>query len=68
MVFFDAANLWHADYDSGVGQSSQIRSSVGVASNVYTPIGPLNFVLAQSLSEAPSDTTETFRFQIGTSF
>ena len=68
VVFFDAANLWHADYDSGVGQSSQIRSSVGVASNVYTPIGPLNFVLAQSLSEAPSDTTETFRFQIGTSF
>ena len=67
-VFFDAANLWHADYDSAVGQSSVIRSSVGVATNVFTPIGPLNFVLAQSISEAPSDTTETFRFQIGTSF
>jgi len=64
----DVANLWHADYDSAVGQSSKLRSSVGVATNMFTPIGPLNFVIAQSLSEAASDKTETFRFQIGTSF
>ena len=67
-IFMDVANLWHADYDSAVGQSSKLRSSVGVATNMFTPIGPLNFVIAQSLSEAASDKTETFRFQIGTSF
>ena len=67
-VFMDTANLWHADYDGTVGQSSKIRSSFGIASNVYTIIGPLNFVLAQNLSKADSDLTETFRFQIGTSF
>ena len=64
----DMANLWHTDYDSTVGQSSKIRSSVGIATNMFTPVGPLNFVFAQSLSELDSDMTETFRFQIGTSF
>ena len=67
-VFVDAANLWHADYSSSVGQSSKIRSTVGVATNMFTPIGPLNFVLSQNLSKADSDQTESFRFQIGTSF
>ena len=66
--FVDFANLWHADYDATVGQSSIIRSSIGIATNMYTPIGPLNFVLAQDLSAADSDTTQTFKFQIGTSF
>ena len=67
-VFLDAGNLWHADYDGTVGQSSKIRSSVGFATNMYTPIGPLNFVFAQKLSSAPSDITQTFKFEIGTSF
>ena len=67
-IFMDMANLWHTDYDSTVGQSSKIRSSVGIATNMFTPVGPLNFVFAQSLSELDSDMTETFRFQIGTSF
>ena len=66
--FVDFANLWHADYDASVGQSSIIRSSIGIATNMYTPVGPLNFVLAQDLSAADSDTTQTFKFQIGTSF
>ena len=67
-AFLDIGNLWHADYDSTVGQSSVIRSSIGIATNLYTPIGPLNFVFAQDLSSADSDTTQQFKFQIGTSF
>ena len=67
-AFLDLGNLWHVDYDSRVGQSSIIRSSLGIATNVYTPIGPLNFVFAQDLSSAESDTTQQFKFQIGTSF
>ncbi len=67
-AFLDIGNLWHADYDSTVGQSSIIRSAIGIATNVYTPIGPLNFVFAQDLSSADSDTTQQFKFQIGTSF
>ena len=67
-AFLDIANLWHVDYDASVRQSSRIRSSVGFASNMYTPIGPLNFVIAQDLASAESDITQTFKFQIGTSF
>ncbi len=67
-TFVDIANLWHADYDASVGQSSKIRSSVGIATNMYTPIGPLNFVIAQDLTSADSDKTQSFKFEIGTSF
>ena len=67
-VFFDAGNLWHVDYDASIGQSSKIRSSVGIATNMYTIIGPLNFVFAQDITSVPSDSTQAFKFEIGTSF
>ena len=67
-AFLDLANLWSVDYDSSAGSSSKLRSSIGVTTQLYTPIGPVNFVLAQALSKAESDKTQTFKFQIGTSF
>ena len=67
-AFVDFGNLWSVDYDSSAGSSSKIRSSVGVTTQLYTPIGPVNFVLAQPISKAESVKTQTFKFQIGTSF
>ena len=67
-IFMDVANLWHVDYSDDIGESDKIRSSFGVATNMYTPIGPLSFVVAQNLSKADTDETQTFNFQIGTSF
>ena len=67
-AFLDFGNLWSVDYDSSVGNSSKIRSAVGVTTQMWTPIGPVNFVFAQHLSKAESDKTQTFKFQIGTSF
>ena len=67
-VFMDMGNLWSVDYDSSINDSSGIRSSVGVSSNVYTPIGPLSFVFALPMTKQSTDTTQTFKFQIGTSF
>ena len=67
-AFLDLGNLWSVDYDSSAGSSSKIRSSLGVATQMWTPIGPVNFVIAQPLSKADSDKTQTFKFQIGTSF
>jgi len=67
-IFMDAGNLWGVDYDSSINDSSGIRSSIGVSSNVYTPIGPLSFVFAQAMTKESTDTTQTFKFQIGTSF
>ena len=67
-AFVDFGNLWSVDYDSSAGSSSKLRSSLGFTTQMWTPIGPVNFVLAQALSKAESDETQSFKFQIGTSF
>jgi len=67
-LFLDVANLWSVDYDDKLDDSGKIRSSTGLAVDWYTPIGPLNFSLAQALTKASTDKTEFFRFNIGTSF
>ena len=66
-LFLDFANVWEVDYDSSL-DSNKIRSSTGFAVNWFSTIGPLTFSYAIPLSEAKSDITEKFRFQIGTSF
>ena len=67
-VFFDTANVWHVDYSDTVDDTDKIRTSVGIAANIFTTIGPLSFIIAQDLTKANSDATETFNFRIGTSF
>jgi outer membrane protein insertion porin family len=67
-VFFDTANVWGVDYDSKINDSSKIRSSAGIAMDVATPVGPLTFSLSQAISKKSSDVTETFRFNLGTTF
>ena len=66
-IFLDMANVWEVDYNNSL-DSNKIRSATGVAINWFSPIGPLSFSYAIPLSEAKTDTTENFRFQIGTSF
>jgi|TARA_B100001964_G_C14240686_1_gene604844 outer membrane protein insertion porin family len=66
-IFVDAGNVWGVDYNESLDKS-KIRSSTGVAINWFTPIGPLNFSLAVPISKADTDKTETFRFDIGTTF
>ncbi len=67
-IFFDAANLWGVDYSSSVDDSNEIRSAFGAAVEVLTPVGPLSFSLSQPITKATGDKTETFRFQLGTTF
>ena len=67
-IFFDAANIWGVDYDSALNDSNKIRSSAGLAMDILSPIGPINFSLAQPIQKKSSDRTETFRFNIGTTF
>ena len=68
LVFFDAGNVWGVDYFDGDDEGSEIRSATGVAVDWLTPVGPLNFTLALPVTKADNDKTETFRFNIGTSF
>tara|TARA_Y100000591_G_scaffold29273_1_gene21805 strand:+ start:4277 stop:6529 length:2253 start_codon:yes stop_codon:yes gene_type:complete len=68
LIFFDVGNVWGVDYFSGDDEGSEIRSSAGIGVDWLTPIGPLNFTLATALSKANSDKTQSFSFNLGTSF
>jgi outer membrane protein insertion porin family len=68
LFFLDAANLWGVDYDSSLDNNDNINSSLGIGIDYYSPIGPLSFSFAQPITKNSSDITETFRFNIGTSF
>ena len=67
-LFLDFGNVWGVDYDSSIDESNKIRSSTGVTLNWLSPIGPLNFVISQNLSKADTDVTESFTFNLGTTF
>jgi outer membrane protein insertion porin family len=67
-IFFDAANIWHVDYSDTIDNSNKIRSSTGIGIDWFTPVGPLNFSLSQAITKAATDVTETFRFNLGTTF
>ena len=67
-VFLDTGNVWSVDYNDSIDDSNKIRSAFGLSANVFTTIGPLTFTIAQDISKASSDATETFNFNLGTSF
>ena len=67
MFFTDIADIWGVDYNSSL-DNNEIRSSIGLGLDWLSPIGPMNFSLAQPITKADSDKVETFRFNLGTSF
>ena len=67
-AFLDFGNVWGVDYDSSIDDSNKIRSSTGVIANWMSPLGPMNFVLSQNLSKAETDETQSFSFNLGTTF
>ena len=67
-LFFDAGNIWGVDYSSSIDDSDTIRSSTGVALEITTPVGPLSFSYAEVITKADTDKTESFKFQLGTTF
>ena len=67
-LFYDAANVWGVDYFKGDNEGSKIRSSIGLTIDIFTPIGPLNFSFSEALTKADGDKTESFRFNLGTTF
>ena len=68
LLFLDVANVWGVDYDSSLSDDSKIRSSLGLGIDWFTPIGPLNFSLTEIISKGDNDITESFRFNLGTTF
>ena len=68
LMFMDVANIWGVDYDSSLDDTNKIRSSVGLGVDWFTPIGPLSISLAHPISKVDTDRTETFKFNLGTTF
>ncbi len=66
--FIDIGNVWGIDYSSSIGESNKIRSATGISVDWFTPIGPLSFSLSQPISKKNTDKTESFRFNLGTTF
>jgi outer membrane protein insertion porin family len=67
-LFLDFANVWGVDYDTSIDKGSKLRSSTGVAASWLSPLGPMTFILATNISKASTDITESFNFNLGTTF
>jgi outer membrane protein insertion porin family len=67
-LFLDFANVWGVDYDDTINDSNKIRSSLGASASWMSPLGPMTFVLSTNLSKADTDKTQSFSFNLGTSF
>ena len=67
-AFFDVGNVFGVDYDSSIDDSNKIRSSTGLSANFLSPVGPMTFIFAKSLTKAETDETQGFNFRLGTTF
>ena len=67
-LFLDFGNVWGVDYDSSLDDSNKIRSATGVNASWLSPIGPMSFTLSQDISKASTDKTQSFSFNLGTTF
>ena len=67
-LFLDIGNVCGVDYDSSIDESNKLRSSTGVAASWLSPLGPMTFILSQNITKAATDKTQSFNFNLGTTF
>ncbi len=67
-TFIDIANVWGVDYDNTIDETNTLRSSAGVSLGWISPVGPMSFILSTNLKKADTDVTESFTFNLGTTF
>ena len=67
-MFFDAGNVWGVDYDSSLDDTNKIRSSIGLGIDWFTLVGPLSVSFSHPISKVDTDKTESFKFNLGTTF
>ncbi len=64
-LFIDAGNVF-AEFDDF--ESSDIRGSVGLGLSWVTGLGGISAAIASPFNDEPGDDTESFQFNLGTSF
>ncbi len=62
-TFIDAGNVSLDKFES-----EELKASVGVALNWFSPIGPLIFSYAEPINDESGDDLETFQFSLGFAF
>ena len=62
--FIDAGNLWNVDYDKGIDDSNEIRSSAGINTSWVSPVGPMTFIFSQNITKAKTDVAAQDRAKI----
>ena len=67
ILFLDAGNVWGVDFNEKL-DSNKLRSSFGAAFEWVSPLGPISFTFAETLSSASGDKEENFNFVIGSVF
>ena len=67
-TFLDFGNVWGVDYDDSLDDTNELRSTIGAAVSWMSPIGPMNFTLSSNLKKADTDKTQSFTFNLGTTF
>ena len=67
-LFLDFGNVWGVDYDSSLDGGSKLRSSAGAAASWLSPLGPMTFILSTNIAKSSTDETESFNFNLGTTF
>jgi outer membrane protein insertion porin family len=63
--FVDAGQVYGSEDKLSLGE---LRYSTGISIAWISPIGPLKFSLGKPLNKKDGDKTETFQFQLGTTF
>jgi outer membrane protein insertion porin family len=63
--FFDAGQVYGND---AAQSSSGLRYSTGLSASWISPIGPLKFSFGRPLNKQETDKSESFQFQMGTTF
>jgi outer membrane protein insertion porin family len=64
-TYLDAGSVWGEDDDVTL---SDLRASAGVGLSWFSPVGPLKLSYGQPIKKKNGDETESFQFQIGSSF
>ncbi len=64
-LFFDAGQVYAAGDKLDFGE---LRYSAGLTASWISPVGPLKFSLGAPLNKKDQDESETFQFQLGTTF
>jgi|TARA_B110000967_G_scaffold210096_1_gene270587 outer membrane protein insertion porin family len=68
-VFLDIGSVWGLDNRYGsIDDQHKVRSSIGINLNWDSAIGPINFVLAEPITNESTDVTDKFSFDIGYNF